>query len=60
MLEDMFVNSDDDEEFVSDKYDECFRCLNRFDISICEECELGEYFEEDSEVEELDGELKYA
>lgn len=38
---------DDEEPWECDKFDECFRCKNRFTFKICEyDCDVGESFEE--------------
>lgn len=45
---------DDDEEFWEcDKFDECGLCRNRFDESICDDCDYGENFE-DNDPDEVD------
>lgn len=45
---------DDDEDiFVSVKFDDCRECRNRFAETICNGCEMGEEFEEE-DYDELD------
>lgn len=36
----------EDGDFESDKFDECYMCINRFKERICDDCGSGEYFEE--------------
>lgn len=39
-------NDDEEEVFESDKFDECFMCVNRFCERTCGDCDVGENFEE--------------
>lgn len=43
----------EEDRFISEKFDECFSCRNRFNIHICSQCDVGEYFDSD-DVDELD------
>lgn len=42
---------DDDEDlWESEKFDECYKCKNRFNFNICEyDCDVGESFEEEDD-----------
>lgn len=43
-----FDDEDEEDRFESSKFDECWRCKNRFNYQICErECDMGESFEEE-------------
>jgi hypothetical protein len=38
---------DDEDRFESDKFDECWSCKHRFCEWVCDDCGVGENFEED-------------
>lgn len=44
-----FSDDDDDEnkEAWEPKFDECFQCRNKWNFSICSDCSVGEWFEEE-------------
>jgi hypothetical protein len=42
-----------EQEFESDKFDDCIECKNRFCELTCETCDYGESFEPD-DMEEVD------
>lgn len=50
MIED---EDDDEDKFVSNKFDDCKSCKNRFNFSICRDCGYGEDFEEE-DIDEVD------
>lgn len=37
----------DEDEFESMKFDECHMCTNRFCEETCDDCDSGEWFEEE-------------
>jgi hypothetical protein len=52
------MNEDDDDEiFECDKFDECGLCRNRFTLETCEDCDVGEFFEEE-DYDEVDKHFK--
>lgn len=42
---------EENEEFESDKFDECWTCKNRFCVKTCDDCGYGENFEEEDHDE---------
>jgi hypothetical protein len=44
---------DEDEIFECSKFDDCGLCKNRFKARICNDCDVGEHFEEE-DYDEVD------
>jgi hypothetical protein len=48
---------DDEDIFISEKFEDCSECKHRFSCNICEWCDVGEEFEPD-DMEEVDAHFK--
>lgn len=54
-----YTDDDDEEEvFICDKFDDCRFCRNRFEEDICDDCDVGENFEEE-DYDEVDKYFRY-
>jgi hypothetical protein len=49
----MFDDEDEEECFQCDKFEDCGLCKNRFDEPTCDDCDVGENFEEE-DYDEVD------
>lgn len=46
-------DEEDEDAFVSNKFEDCRECRNRFSEIVCNGCDVGEEFEEE-DYDELD------
>lgn len=47
------INNRDDDLFECDKFEDCNACRNRFLEEVCDDCDVGEEFEEE-DLDEVD------